>query len=97
MKRVLSRRVSEALGRELLMRSWDRPSLFLSAKAKQAGLRMIEAYGDGRFPREQDVLTFWDEADPARAQSVREITAKAEQALREMELESLYGVDDNDE
>jgi hypothetical protein len=67
----------------------------LSAKARQAGLALVEAYADGRFPSEADTLTFWDEADPARAQWLRAQMASAERNLREMELEEFWmGVND---
>jgi hypothetical protein len=91
-QRTLSPLAREILGREIFTRSsGDERLLVLSAKARQAGLNMLEAYGDGRFPSEEDVLVFLDEAEPAHAEWLREQIKEAARIEREMQLESVYG------
>jgi hypothetical protein len=91
--RGVSKRASESLARV----TGDRTGRPLSAKARQAGLAMIEAYSNKRFPSEDTVLTFFDEADPDHARWLRERIAEAEKIEREMELESAYGFSEDED
>jgi hypothetical protein len=91
--RGVSARASEALTKARVDERTSRP---LSAKARQAGLNILEAYGARRFPSDEDVLVFLDAVEPDHADWLREQLREAEKIEREMQLEDLYFNEDSE-